>query len=56
MAYELVWALLSPERSVLEAIRLFDANFTRKSSDKEIEAHLEYFRFLEKYGYVEKVK
>lgn len=56
MAYELVWALLSPERSVLEAIRLFDANFTRKSSDKEIEAHLEYFRFLEKYGYIEKVK
>ncbi len=55
MAYELVWALLSPERSVFEVIRLFDATFGYKTSDKDIEAHLEYFKFLEKYGYIEKV-
>ena len=55
MAYEITWALLSPGRSVLEMLRLFDAMFGCRTSDKDIEAHLEYFRFLEKYGYVEKI-
>lgn len=55
-ASELIWALLSPERSVLEAIRLRDAVFSRVTSDEDIENHLLYFCFLEKYGYLEEVK
>ena len=53
---ELIWALLSPERSVLDAIRLRDAIFSIRSSDDVIENLLSYFGFLEKYGYLEKVK
>ena len=56
MAYELTWALLAPGRSMLDIIRMFDAVLSYNTSDKEIEKHLEYFRFLEKYGYVEEVK
>ena len=56
MAYELTWALLAPGRSMLDVIRMFDAIISYKTPDREIEAHLEYFSFLEKYGYVEKVE
>ncbi len=56
MAYELTWALLAPGRSMLDVIRMFDAILSYNTPDKEIEAHLEYFSFLEKYGYVEEVK
>lgn len=52
---ELVWALLSPERSVLEAIRLQDAVFSWHTSDDRIKYFLSYFEFLEKYGYLKKV-
>ncbi len=54
-ASELTWALLSPERSVLEAIRLYDAALSTKTSDEMIDTHLSYFAFLEKYGYLETV-
>lgn len=53
---ELVWALLSPERSVLEAIRLKDAALSVATSDKKINYYLSYFKFMEKYGYLEEVK
>ena len=53
---ELVWALLSPDRSVLEAIRLRDAVHSAHTSDEKIRYLLSYFRFLEKYGYLEEVK
>ena len=53
---ELIWALLSPERSVLEAIRLHDGAFSRTTKDETIQYYLSYFRFLEKYGYLEEVK
>lgn len=53
---ELIWALLSPQRSVLEAIRLRDAVFSIQSTDEAINLHLKYFKFLEKYGYLEEVK
>ncbi len=52
---ELIWALLEPERSVLEAIRLHDGAFSCKTSDESIERYLRYFHFLEKYGYLEEV-
>ncbi len=53
--YDLIWALLSPERTVLDAIRLRDAAFNTSSGDAAIETHLGYFAFLEKYGYLERV-
>ena len=53
---ELIWALLSPERSVLEAIRLHDGAFSRTTKDETIQYYLSYFKFLEKYGYLEEVK
>lgn len=52
---ELTWALLSPERSVLDAIRLRDAAASTFASDENIEYYLSYFEFLEKYGYLERV-
>lgn len=55
MAYEITWALLHPDRSVLEALRMFDAIFGCRTTDKDIEEHLKYFGFLEKYGYIEKI-
>ena len=55
-AHEMVWALLSPERSVLEAIRLKDAAVYGNTGDAGIETSLEYFSFLAKYGYLEAVK
>lgn len=53
---ELIWALLSPERSVLDAIRLQDAAFSCTTSEERIDYYLEYFRFLERYGYVKIVE
>jgi len=53
---ELIWALLSPERSVLDAIRLQDAALSNTTPDEKIEYYLSYFRFLAKYGYIEEVK
>ena len=53
---ELIWAMLSPERSVLEAIRLRDAVHSACTTDQQIEHILNYFRFLAKYGYLEEVK
>ncbi len=53
---ELIWALLSPERTVLDAIRLQDAAWDVTTTDKNIDYYLSYFSFLEKYGYLEKVK
>ncbi len=53
---ELIWALLSPERSVLEAIRLHDGAFSRTTKDETIQYYLSYFSFLTKYGYLEEVK
>lgn len=53
---ELIWALLSPERSVLDAIRLRDAVHSACTSDEQIRHILNYFRFLAKYGYLEEVK
>ncbi len=55
-APELTWALLSPERSVLEAVRLRDATVFAHTSDETIDTYLEYFAFLAKYGYLEEVK
>lgn len=52
---ELIWALLSPERTVLDAIRLQDAAFEITTPDEKIEYYLSYFEFLEKYGYIEKI-
>ena len=52
---ELAWALLSPERSVLEAIRLSDSALSTVTSDAGIDRMLECFEFLAKYGYLEKV-
>ncbi|MBQ7329254.1 MAG: hypothetical protein IJX01_05040 [Oscillospiraceae bacterium] len=52
---ELIWALLSPDRSVLEAIRLHDGAFLITTSDEKIEYYLSYFRYLAKYGYLEEV-
>lgn len=56
MASELMWALLSPERSVLDAIRLQDAALSCNTSDEMIVSHLSYFSFLAKYGYLEEVE
>ena len=53
---ELIWALLSPERTALDAIRLQDAALSRVTSDEKINYYLSYFQFLEKYGYLEQVK
>ena len=53
---ELTWALLSEERSVLDAIRLRDAVHSTHASDEDIRYYLSYFRFLAKYGYLEEVK
>jgi hypothetical protein len=53
---ELIWALLSPERSVLDAIRLRDAVHSACTTDAQIRHILNYFRFLAKYGYLEEVK
>jgi len=53
---ELIWALLEPERSVLEAIRLYDGAHACKTTDEDIEKYLNYFRFLEKYGYLKEIK
>lgn len=55
-ASELVWALLSPERSVLDAIRLQDSVFETETPDEIINEHVSYFKFLAKYGYLEEVK
>ena len=52
---ELVWALLSPERTLLDAIRLRDAAFSEVTSDETINYYIEHFAFWEKYGYIEKV-
>ena len=52
---ELIWALLNPERSVLEAIRLHDGAFAVTTTDEKIEYYLSYFDYLAKYGYLEKV-
>lgn len=54
-AYEIIWALLRPDRSLLEALRIFDAIFGCRTTDKDIEEHFKYFGFLEKYGYIEKI-
>ena len=53
---ELIWGMLSAERTVLDAVRLHDAVLTCTTSDSQIEYYLSYFRFLEKYGYLEEVK
>ena len=53
---ELIWALLSPERTVLDAIRLHDGINSRKTPDARIEYYLSYFQFLARYGYLEEVK
>lgn len=53
--HEMVWGLLSPERTVLEAIRLKDGAHNNTTSDAAIAKALEYFEFLEKYGYIERV-
>jgi len=52
---ELIWALLSPERSVLDSVRLHDAVFSVVTSDEKIDYYLSYFAFLGKYGYLEKI-
>ena len=51
---ELIWALLEPGRSVLDAIRLRDAVSSRPTADCKIPYYLAYFRFLAQYGYLEK--
>ena len=51
---ELIWALLSPERTVLDAIRLHDAALSRTTSDTQIDYYLSYFRFLEEHGYLKR--
>ena len=53
---ELTWALLSPERTVLEATRLKDAALNGTTPDDKIDINLSYFAFLAKYGYLEEVK
>lgn len=53
---ELIWALLSPKHSVLDAIRLHDAALSVTTSDENINYYLSYFEFLAKYGYLEEVK
>lgn len=53
---ELIWALLSPDRTVLDAIRLQDAAFSIQTPDDKIDYYLSYFRFLAKYGYLEEQK
>lgn len=53
---ELIWALLSPERSVLDAIRLQDAAFSCTTSDEQIDYYLSYFNFLAQFGYLDEVK
>ena len=50
---ELIWALLSPEHSVLDAIRLHDAALSVTTSDESINYYMDYFEFLAKYGYLE---
>ncbi len=55
-APELVWALLSPERSVLDAVRLQDAALSVHTPDERIDACLSYFRYLAVYGYLEEVR
>ena len=52
---ELTWALLSPERTVLDAIRLRDAVHGTHATDEDIRYFLSYCEFLETYGYVERV-
>lgn len=52
---ELIWALLSPERTVLDAVRLHDAVFSVVTSDDKIDYYLSFFAFLEKYGYLEQI-
>ena len=52
----MTWALLSPERSVLDAIRLADGAFFAKTGDSEIRSCLEHFAFLARYGYLEEIK
>lgn len=52
---ELIWALLEPERSVLDAIRLRDAASSHTTTDEKIRYYLDYFRFLEAFGYLERV-
>lgn len=52
---ELIWAMLSPERTVLDAIRLHDGALGGRTGDEQIEYYLSYFRFLAKYGYLEEV-
>lgn len=51
---ELIWALLEPERSVLAAIRLRDAVSSHSTQEQQIRYYLNYFRFLERFGYLEK--
>jgi hypothetical protein len=53
---ELIWALLNPGRSVLEAIRLHDGAFAVTTSNEKIEYYLSYFAYLAKYGYLEEAK
>lgn len=53
---ELIWALLSPERSVLDAVRLHDAALECTTTDEQIDYYLSYFHFLVKYGYLEEVQ
>jgi len=55
-APELIWALLSPERTLLDAIRLQDAAWEITTSDETIDYYVSYFEFLEKYGYIEEVR
>lgn len=52
---ELIWALLCPGRSVLDAVRLHDAVLECHTTDEQIDYYLSYFRFLVKYGYLEDV-
>ena len=52
---ELIWALLEPGRSVLDAIRLRDAVSSHPTEDRQILYYLDYFRFLARFGYLEKV-
>lgn len=52
---ELIWALLTPERSVLEAVRIHDAVLECHTTDAQIDYYLSYFRFLVTYEYLEEV-
>ena len=49
-SHEMAWGLLSPECTVLDAIRLRDAAHNTETSDAGIEKNLEYFAFLAKCG------